>query len=598
MFSPIFINMNKSATLKLDKFIQEVLDEQIVANRSFKAKPVVPLVPKTTILIDKEIAQTIYDGKGTLWDDEASVIKVLGKIKNSKQYENVKAQFKIVSSGKDMVTYIRSFTTIMDRLGMVSVLKGKISVPTLKTIVTYGDYKTAMLKSPSIANKFKIGTATAAASNMLTTMTMNSKEWYGSQKKVDDSSNTIADFWHEFSGEYDPWMETHSTWDTFINGANGKKDGIRSEVYSLKGIVTTTISSALPSTRVLTGIFFGLLAADDIIRIANGKPISEVWMDLLFDLIGVFAGGGATIAKSALKPIVQLLAKFAAGVKGKALIPFIEAVQKIASTFINTKFGQLLKKLGSGIVTTITSIINKFTSSLVSILTSLAKKFPKLTSFCKRIIKLIKSVASTFGQYFASVGKDFWSGLKVLWKIISSPGRRADEIAQYIMQSRGVVVKGAFGAGAKVYVNLRGFQYIIEPGIEKLMNPSVEDAEAKMIVAAEAALSGAILGLPKTGNTIYCYTLDANGNLNYKFPYEMFYVPVDIADSTVGSQPVPIMMHTETKDGVWMEIDITTDINAYNTGALYNATYWVDSRQLIQINKVPVNKYITKNNKK
>ena len=198
----------------------------------------------------------------------------------------------------------------------------------------------------------------------------------------------------------------------------------------------------------------------------------------------------------------------------------------------------------------------------------------------------------------SGLGGIIWKGLNVLWKIISYPGQSASQIVQKLFAPSSVVVKSAFGTGAKVAVNVSGVKYIIWPGIEKLMNPSVEDAEAKMLVVAEAALSGAILGLPKTGNTIYCYTMDANGNLNYKFPYEMFYVPVDIADSTNGTQPVPIMMHKDTKDGIWMEIDITTDINAYNNGALFNATYWVDSRQLIQINKVPVTKYITKNNKK
>jgi hypothetical protein len=622
MFSSIFINMNKSATLKLDKFIQLVLIEQVLPNYKLPNRlpagaldvindpnikyadnlkkadyaSIVPpkIIPKTPILIDKEIAQTIYDGKGTLWDNEATVIKVMEKIKNSKQYENVKAQFKLISKGQDMVTYIRSFTTIMDRLTMVSVLKGKISIPTLKTIVTYGDYKTAMLKSPSLANRFKIGTATAVASNMLTAITMNPSVWYAAQKTADDSSNTLADFWHEFSGEYDSWMETHSTWDTFINGANGKQDGIRSEVYTTTGFVTTTITSMIPGpSRVLTSIFFALLATDDIIRLSRGGTNNEVWGDLLWDLVGVFAGGASTIGKSAFKSIGQLLAKFRSGVKGKALIPFIEAVQRVAGRFASTKFGQLLKKLGAGIGTTISSMIDKFTSSLVSMLNSIAKKFPKLLSFCKRIINIISNISVAIRMELDII----WKDLKVLWQIISFPGKSASWIAQKLT-SGSVVVKGAFGTGAKVYVNLQGANYIIMPEIEKLLNPAVEDAEAKMIVAAEAALSGAILGLPKTGNTIFCYTKDASGNLNYEFSYEMFYVPVDIADSTNDTQPVPIMMHKDTKDGIWMEIDITTDINAYNNGALFNATYWADSRELIQINKVPVTKYITKNNKK
>ena len=566
--------MNKSATIKLDHFIQELFVEQKTGNG-----------------INKQIAQTIYDGKGTLWDNEASVIKVLGKIKNSKQYQDVKMHFNLISSGKDLVTYIRSFTTIMDRLTIVAVLNGKISVPTLKTIVTYGDYKTAMLKQPSIANKFKIGKATASANNMLTTMTMNSKEWYGAQKKVDDASLTLADFNHEAYGDYDTWMETHSTWDTFINGANGRQDGIRSETYSTKGIVISTITSLIPATRIATGVFFGLLVADDMIRLSNGQSFDVVGMDLLFDLFGIFAvGGGAGIAKATLKPVVQLFAKIASGVKGKLLIPFIEAVQKVSKFLINSKFGQMLKKLGVGIGNAITSLINGTITKITGWLKLIAKKFPKLASWCNRIIKIISGIGNAFAKLFSII----WKVLKVLWKIISFPGKAASWIVQQSMPTS-VIIKGAFGAGAKMYVNIKGIEYIILPQIQKLMNPEVEDPIEKMMTNLEAGLLGQKAAYSKTG-AIACYKKLQDGSYQYIRPYKTFYVPVTTNNGT-SSQPVCVMMDESSVNGEWIEIQLTTDIDAYNIQNYNNFTCWVKKNQLVAVNNSSVKPFIKKVNK-
>ena len=490
-----------------------------------------------------------------------------------------------------MVTYIRSFTTIMDRLTMVSVLKGKISIPTLKTIVTYGDYKTAMLKSPSLANRFKIGTATAVASNMLTAITMNPSAWYAAQKTADDSSNTLADFWHEFSGEYDPWMETHSTWDTFINGANGKQDGIRSEVYTVEGIVTTTITSMIPGpSRVLTSIFFALLATDDIIRLSSGKTNEEVWTDLLFDLVGVFAGGVSTIAKSTLKSIGQLLTKFRLGVKGKALIPFIEAVQRVAGRFASTKFGQLLKKLGAGIGTTISSMIDKFTSSLVSMLNSIAKKFPKLTSWCKQIINIISNIGVAIRTELGII----WKDLKVLWQIISFPGKSAEWIAQKVMIGSSAPVKLAFGVGGKVAVNLLGFKYIILPTIKALINPAIPNPMEVAAANAKTFYAGAITCLPKIPpGKIVCYKKDENGKFSEAGVFEQIYITVD-------GKNIPLVceMHTETITGNWIQLGITPTRADYDNGIINQSLYWVDRRQLTIVNKESLKKYITKTNQK
>jgi len=643
MFSAIFINMNKSAILKLDKLIQEILIEETDPNSPFYVKPkpsledlgiypnYMSIGPSdrltkanyttlgTKARVDaaaawlqsyktdpfgakekdvaaadqraaKAIAKTIYDGKGVFWDDEASVIKVIGKIKNSKQYDNVKTEFKIISGGKDLVTYIRSFTTIMDRLAIVYVLKDIISIPTLKTIVTYGDYKTATYITPSISDKHDIGTPTAAGSNMLTLMTTNPTAWYGAQKTADDANTTFADFWHMFSGDYDPWMETHSTWDTFINGANGKQDGIRSEVYSVEGLITTTITSMLPGpSKVLTSIFFGLLVADDIIRLQSKKNDIWVWVDLLFDLMGVFAGPVAASGRSMLKPIGQLLVKFASGVKGKALIPFIEAVQRVAGSFGATKFGQMLKKLGSGIGTAITSIINTFINNLVSMLNTITKTFPSLASWCKQIINVISGIGSVIGRLVSGI----WTSLKILWWIISAPAKSASWIIQKLTPGT-KEVKLAFGTGGKVGVYAAGFYYIILPEIRDLINPEIPNPMELTAVNAITMLNSVQTGLTKIPpGEITCYERDDAGKMTAVGVYEQIYIDVEGKDI-----PLICEMHTETIKGNWIQIGITPSVEDYQIGNVNQTLYWVDIRQLVIVNKQSLKKYIIKNSSK
>ena len=291
------------------------------------------------------------------------------------------------------------------------------------------------------------------------------------------------------------------------------------------------------------------------------------------------------------KQIVQLFTKLASGAKGKLLIPLIEGVQKIANKFINTKFGQLLKKLGSGIITTITSLISNLTTKLISMLNSIAKQFPKLTSWCKQIINIISNISSAIRKFVGII----WQSLKVLWQIISAPGKSASWIVQKLMPGS-VVVKGAFGTGAKVYVNLLGINYTIMPEIEKLINPAVQDPMETLAANMETAIRGNIMGLPKTGNIIHCYVKDANGKYTHKGQYEIFYVPVTVSDSTT-LQPCVITMHTDTKEGNWIKIDMTKDIAAYNNKDYDGLSYWADARQLKQLNKNSLSKYIIKNKK-
>jgi hypothetical protein len=307
-------------------------------------------------------------------------------------------------------------------------------------------------------------------------------------------------------------------------------------------------------------------------------------MDLLFDLFGIFAvGGGAGIAKATLKPVVQLFAKIASGVKGKLLIPFIEAVQKVSKFLINSNFGQMLKKLGVGIGNAITSLINGTITKITGWLKLIAKKFPKLASWCNRIIKIISGIGNAFAKLFSII----WKVLKVLWKIISFPGKAASWIVQQVTPTN-VIIKGAFGAGAKMYVNIKGIEYVILPQIAKLMNPEVEDPIEKMMTNIEATLLGQKAAYPKTDKLI-CY----NDKYQRIGTYETFYVTVTTNNGT-SSQPVCVMMDESSINGEWIEIQLTTDRDAYNIQNYNNFTCWVKRRDLITVNNSSVKPFIKK----
>jgi len=366
---------------------------------------------------------------------------------------------------------------------------------------------------------------------------------------------------------------------------------LRGASYSIGGIVVTTILALIPHTKAITGAIFALLAVDDIYRIANGNYDIETWVNLVIDLIGVMAGGGSSIVKGAIRPIAALLSALAKGVKGKALLPLIEAVQRMAGGFANTKFGQLLIKLGEGFVTFITSLINKLCTQFISALKLVATKYPKLTSWCNRIIGLIKSIVSSFGQFFGSVFKDYF---KFIWKIISWPGKKAEELVKFIMQrNSNVVVKGAFGTGAKVGVNFAGINYILEPDVEDQLNKQIEDGQEKVVANIISAHAGNIIGFPKKGDIIQCYLSDGDGGYVYAGDRKTFYVPVTMGDSTT-LQPVGVIIHQETRKGNWIQISMLKNIEEYNRGEFgVKEKWWTDARKLRELNRVPIDEYIT-----
>ena len=603
MFSTIFINMNKSATLKLDKFIQEILDEQTTPTNPFNVKPlpnylpkgaldvindpnlkyadrlkktnyasIVPLIKDSPEVVRaRTIAKTIYDAKGIVSDDMYLVVKAIKQIKDAKQFYLVQTEFRKLSNGRGIGQYIASFlgTKFMGAdLNLVETLRdGETIVKHLKSIKA--DPATIKFINDRIAQA-SIQKAITAMPALAGTPGVSALQ----------AVNSVS-----------MWSYEHSTWDTFINGANGKNDGLRGASYSVGGIVVTTILALIPQTKAITGAIFALLAADDIYRIANGNYEIETWVYLIMDLIGVMAGGASSIVKGAIRPIAALLAALSKGVKGKALLPLIEAVQRMAGGFANTKFGQLLIKLGEGFVTFITSLINKLCTQFISALKLVATKYPKLTSWCNRIIRLITSIVSSFGRFFGSVFKDYF---KFIWKIISLPGKSADWIVQnVIMRKANIVVRGAFGMGAKVGVSFAGINYMLEPDVEEQLNQQIQDNQEKLMANIESAHAGNIIGFPKTGDIIQCYLSDGTGGYMYAGDRKTFYVPVTMGDTTT-LQPVGVVIHQDTRKGNWIEISMLKNIEEYNRGEYgVKERFWTDTRKLRELNRVPIDEYIT-----
>lgn len=610
MFFAIFINMNKSATLKLDKLIQEILDEQTDPSNPFNIKPLPNYLPKGaldvindpnlkysdrlhTTYMDrlahtnsppyqnfiskmpvasaKVIAKTIYNAKGTFSDDMAIVVKTIKQIKDAKQFYLVQTELQKLTNGRGIGQYIVSFlgTRFMGvaDLNLAETLRdGETIVKHLKSIKA--DPATIKIINDRIAK--------ASIQQYITTKTPVALSGVGVALNTVNAVNM--------------WQYDHNTWDTFINGANGKDDGLRGASYSIGGIVVTTILALIPHTKALTGVIFGLLAVDDIYRIANGNNGWEVWLDLVLDLIGVMAGGASSIFKGSIRPIAALLAAVSKGVKGKALLPLIEAVQRMAGGFANTKFGRLLIQLGEGIGTFITSLVNKLSTQFMDALKLVAKKNPKLMSWCNQIINIISNVVSGIGNEL----KIIWKDLKFIWQILSAPGKSASWIIQKAMPYAPAEVKLAFGAGGKIGVNYFGIKYLILPEIRNFINPTIPNPMALAAVNTITMLNGSITCLTKIPpGEIACYERDENGKFSEVGVYEQIYIPTEGKNI-----PLVSVMHTETKTGNWIQIGITPTVNDFHIGNVNETLYWVDSRQLIVVNEKSLAQYITKTNQK
>jgi len=146
--------------------------------------------------IDK-IAKQIYDSKGTFWDDEKSAKNAIKKIKNLTQYKEVLKSLQKLTGGRGIGQYLKSFTTLVDRLEIVNHLRTFIPENqwswTIEYIVPWQDFK-YLNSSTFPGSKPK----TAGQSNAATAMIS-----YYSKKGLWKSGgpNLDAEFWKDYKHE-------------------------------------------------------------------------------------------------------------------------------------------------------------------------------------------------------------------------------------------------------------------------------------------------------------------------------------------------------------------------------------------------------------
>ena len=161
------------------------------------------------------------------------------------------------------------------------------------------------------------------------------------------------------------------------------------------------------------------------------------------------------------------------------------------------------------------------------------------------------------------------------------------------MRKADIVVRGAFGMGAKVGVNFAGINYMLEPDVEDQLNDQIQDSQEKLMANIVSAHAGNIIGFPKTGDIIQCYLSDGKGGYMYAGDRKTFYVPVTMGDTTT-LQPVGVVIHQETRKGNWIEISMLKNKEEYDRGEFgVKERFWTDTRKLRELNRVPIDEYIT-----
>jgi len=92
-----------------------------------------------------QIAKTIWDSKGLVWDDEASTVNSFARIRNVREYDQINNIFKKeYSGGRSLTQYVNSFLSIADRCSIAALLY-QILKPSdyyiLRNLVSYADVK-------------------------------------------------------------------------------------------------------------------------------------------------------------------------------------------------------------------------------------------------------------------------------------------------------------------------------------------------------------------------------------------------------------------------------------------------------------------------
>lgn len=383
------IDLSISAQSKLESIIAEVFTEQAGFDRL--TQPDINIQPKINKNIAKRIATDIYDSKGVFKDDINKLTAAIKKIQDANEFNLVQKELKKLTGGRGIGQYIASF--LRTDIGGLDI--------NIEQTLKYGRKIVNHLKQIK-ANPQTIDIINDKIAQSAVQQSMSSAT---SGTVGGDAVNSLNDA--------NQWISKHDTWDSFINAPGG----LRSMVYSPIGIGVTTTAALIPTpwTKIPVAILFGVLAIDDIRRISNGDEWAK--LDLLFDGIGIFTGGGGL---KVLKPIGQKIISLMKWVKTGGVLARISrglfnVLFEIISAISKTSFGRVLAN-GAKAVTAMQSAIRtgiaKSLSFIKKILTQLKNSMPNPVK--RWAANTLNALKSTSVNYYMEELKPLFDTMRMI----------------------------------------------------------------------------------------------------------------------------------------------------------------------------------------
>ena len=392
------------------------------------------------LLKSKGSVKNVLPGtSGNVIDDEGLGVKALYKIDNIKTWNAVNTSI-LGSTGKDVPDFLRSYMKIAQRLEICSHLYSVIQPvyfdAILKKIVTYSDIKQvfqfARMKRKTKKTSFNaselVGQSEWAfytqglfahwepsAINMSETF-ITDPNLYATEFAEDMATFDFRDITAGMAGKY-------LTYDEFVQA-------VRDYVYTTEGIVVTTITSAIPLTKIPTMFLFGMLVAEDVKKINDGDTSVDTLLNLFFDSLGVMIGGGSSVVRSAMRPIVSAIGRFSKNMAWtrKEVIALIPVIKKTDPGVLK----QLINVLSSA------NWLSNTMSSTANVITKFLNKLG-FKSLAKTISSILNKTVSLFKSYVLPFGKGL---IRIIQKIIAMPGEGAETIIKSLGLPAGKVIPG------------------------------------------------------------------------------------------------------------------------------------------------------------
>jgi hypothetical protein len=233
-------------------------------------------------------------------------------------------------------------------------------------------------------------------------------------------------------------LSTWQTWDGFIDG----QYGLRPAAYSPGGIAASAVLSVIPYTRAIPSAVFGVLLADDFIKISEGKFGWVVAFNLLFDSIGIFTGGASSLGRQLLRdtkiigekvvvPVLEQLFRGASGQELQHAIMFLRNNLKLTKKFQEAMIRSGIAGGIKNFAELILRAINSFGSMIQDWLRSLMK-YPVISEYAQYAYLEISEMLST-AKGFVRI---FVDGMKMIINMVNAvvkyPGTKLDKLLKKI----------------------------------------------------------------------------------------------------------------------------------------------------------------------